>query len=113
MKNNSKVMECVLGYFNCLIAGDSDGAIALCSQTFQSDDDGVWMKQYTGMFGGLIDVAVIEVRYVNPNFAKVRVLTEDGIEEREYMINVLRECSPYTLSEDGKWGVSPISLRGV
>jgi len=112
--DNKPVIKLVVGYFDCLISYDAEGALKCCTKSWlESEADGKWMKGYLMMFNDLVDASVIEVRYNTPNFAVVRVLTDNGIEEREYSVNVLREEAPYKLSETGDWGVVPISLRGL
>jgi len=115
MLDNKKIIKAVLGYFNCLIACDAIGAAGYCCKSWRDANDDAWVKFYLHSFNGLVDVAVIEVKYNNNNstFATVRVLVDDGIEEREYVINALCEIDPYVLSIDGDWGVNPISLRGI
>ena len=111
IKRHKAIISVVLGYFNALISNDNETAMACCCKSWQNDTDAKWMRAYLRMFNDLVDVSVVEVKYKHDNFAVVTVLTDNAIEEREYCVNVLRECAPYELSDNGQWGVVPTSLR--
>lgn len=110
-ENNREIMKVVRSYFDCLIAFDGDSAIEYCCKSCQGEGGMGWLRNYLRMFNDVVGVEVIEVKYHNDHFAAVRVLLDNVVEEREYAINVLRELEPYVLSNDGTWGVNPISLR--
>lgn len=85
--------------------------MGFCAKSWQGEADARWMRLYGRMFNDLVDFSVVAVSYKNDNFAQVTVLTDNGVEEREYLINVLRESAPYVLSHDGTWGCVPSSMR--